>query len=357
MKQVLKKAILVSGLLMAIAPATFAEDMGGDYKFKMKGKLRAFYGQVNSGVEGETAHMTEFNEGNVAAEVKRGGMTGYFEIESREASESPSTIRRITYKMENNVIVGIGTFKPKWGYNFSWGSGTETSEAANFNFYKGLLNKLEGDGLHLGYKAGDHKMGITMYQDDRIHKSSGSTTQIGAMGKFGAIHYRVNSNSAVSDDFAGGETASSSASNVGLKFKGDGYSVSVDSASKSKGYAATSATSATAATDYAFATKATSAKDAYNKLYTESALQGRVDLGANELVVTIATEEIKKDTTDADVETISHTDLVYIVPVAKKANIKFVYGAATTAIATADTTDTETAVTGTFAGLGFFIKF
>ena len=357
MKQVLKKAILVSGLLMAIAPATFAEDMGGDYKFKMKGKLRAFYGQVNSGVEGETAHMTEFNEGNVAAEVKRGGMTGYFEIESREASESPSTIRRITYKMENNVIVGIGTFKPKWGYNFSWGSGTETSEAANFNFYKGLLNKLEGDGLHLGYKTGDHEMGVTMYQDDRIHKSSGSTTQIGAKGKVAGIQYRVNSNSAISDDFAGGTTATSTASNVGLKYKGEGYSVSVDSASKSKGYAATTASSATAATDYAFATKATSASAAYNKLYSESALQGRVMLGADELIITLATEEQKTDKTATDVTTIAHTDIVYVIPVAKKANIKVVYGSASSTTATDDTTDTEDTTTATFAGLGFFIKF
>ncbi|MDX2470126.1 MAG: hypothetical protein QNL04_06070 [SAR324 cluster bacterium] len=348
MKQVLKKAILVSGLLMAITPSVFAEEMGDDYSFKMKGKLRTFYGQLNSGVDGETAHMTEFNEANIAGSVKRGAMTGYFEIESREGSESPTTIRNITYKTAPGIVIGIGTFKPKWGYNFSWGGGTETSEAANFNFYKGLLNKLEGDALQFEYKAGDHKMGITMYQDDRIHKSSGSTTQIGAMGKIGPIHYRVNSNSAVSDDFAGGETASSSASNVGLKYKGEGFAVSVDSASKDKGYAESTSTDDDGVS---------STTDAYSKLYSESALQGRVNIGSDELIVTLATEEYKKDTTGADVTTTAHTDIVYVVPVAKKANIKFVYGSAAETTATDDTTDTEETVTGTFAGLGFFIKF
>ena len=343
MNKGLKIAMIASSIVSLTSPALAEE--GESYKFKMKGKIRTFFGQVNSGVEGTSAYLTEFNEGNIAAEVKSGGVTGYFEIESREGAEAPTTIRRITYKMANGTQIGMGTFKPKWGYNFAWGAGTETSEAANYNIYKGLTNKLEGDGLDISAKIAGQKVGVTIYQDDRIHKDSGTTTQIGAMGKVAGIDYRVNSISAKSDDFQGGPTATSASSNVNFRYKADDFAISIDSANKSKGYAETSSSDAD--------TGETTVSAAYNKLYTDMALQGRVKIGDDELVITLATETEKKDTASAKMTTKAHSDVVYIIPLAKKANLKLIYANKTTSLE--DSTDP--ANSATFAGLGLFVKF
>ncbi|OGG96931.1 MAG: hypothetical protein A2508_08115 [Candidatus Lambdaproteobacteria bacterium RIFOXYD12_FULL_49_8] len=328
-----KSALLASAALI-LASAAYAEgEEASDYEFKVTGKIRSYFGQYTTGATGYSGHMTEFNEGNIAGEVKRGGMKGYYEIESREDNVAPITIRQITYTWENGLTLGVGTFKPKWGYSFSADAFTDTSESAHYGFYKGETTKLEGDGLDLEYKFGDHKVGVNLYEDDRINKTKGSTTQVGAQGKIAGIGYRIGSISALTDDHQGGETAASSAAHLGVEYKADSFFVTLDSASKTKGTPKT--TNAT--------TGITTA--AYETKYTDAALQVGVDVGDDQVVVTLAQEST------GSVTDYAYTNLVYVMPVAKGADIRLLYSAAST------TPASGTATTASFAGLGMVVKF
>ena len=354
MKKGILKVTLISSLLSMVASPLLAEEMAMPmetkapaYKLKMGLNLRTYFGQINSGVEGTSGYMTEVNEGNISGKITSGAVTGYMEVESRAGSATPTTIRNVVYAMPSGLSFGLGTFKQKSSVNFSALAGTGTAATGAANFYVGLTNKLEGEGMKLNYKAGDHKLDFVIYEDDRINKVEGSTTQVGAMGKFGPIKYRVASTSASTDDHTGGTAVASSASNFGAKYDAGAFSVSVDSATKSKGTGAVAAD----------ADAGTSATKAYNKVYTDTALQIGAKIGANKLIVTLATETNAKDTTNADKTTTSHTDLVYSIPLEKNASFKVAYASKASSTATYDTTDTETTTTATFAGVGLVVKF
>ena len=354
MKKGIFKVTLISSLLAMTASPLLAEEMAmpmetkaPEYKLKMGVKLQSYFGQTSSGVEGETGYMTEINEANLSAKVQSGSVKGYFEIESRAGSATPTTIRNIEYTMPSGLDFGLGTFKQKYGVNFAAMAGVGTSGVSGIYGYVGLTNKLEGEGMRLTYKASGHTFGVTLYEDDRIAKTDGGSTQVGAMGKIGPIKYRVASTSASADDHTGGTAVSSSAQNVGVKWAAGGYSVSVDSASKSKG---TGAVAADADNDI-------SASSAYNTDTTDTALQIGAKLGSNKLTVTLATVASMKDTTDADETTNSYTSLVYAIPLEKNATFKVLYLSKASTTATADTTDTEDTITATFAGVGLAVKF
>ena len=347
MKKGLTGAILATALLGLTAPALQAATPTDAYKIKVGLNLRSYFGLVSSGVEGESGYFNEVNEGNLSATITSGAVKGYMEIETREGKVTPTTMRNIVYSMPSGLSLGLGTFKQKSSVNFAATAGSGTAATGKANFYVGLTNKLEGEGLKLGYQAGAHHVAVTMYEDDRINATDGSTTQIGARGKIGPIAYRVTNTSAVSDDHKGGTTVASSGSNVGLKFDGGGFSISVDSASKVKG---TGAVAASAATDDA---AAVTAVDAFDTTYTDTALQAGVKLGDNKLIITVAAETNKTSVTDAKANLTNHTDVVFSIPVAKNAALKVAYAAKSTSVE--DSTDAAT--TATFAGLGLAVKF
>ena len=354
MKKGILKATLISSLLSMAASPLLAEEMAMPmetevpaYKLKMGLNLRSFFGQINSGVEGTSGYMTEVNEGNLSAKVTSGAVTGYMELETRGGKLTPTSMRNVVYAMPSGLSFGLGTFKQKSSVNFSALAGTGTAATGAANFYVGLTNKIEGEGMKLNYKAGDHILGFTMYESDLFGKTDGSTTQVGARGKFGPIAYRVNSSSASADDHTGGTAVASTGSNFGAKYSAGAFSVSVDTAGKSVGTGAVAAD----------ADAGTSASDAYNKVYTDTALQVGAKIGADKLIVTLATETNAKDTTNADKTTTSHMDLVYSIPLEKNASFKVAYASKASTTATFDTTDTETTTTATFAGVGLSVKF
>ena len=353
MKKGILKATLISSLLSMAASPLLAEEMAMPmetkapaYKLKMGLNLRSYFGQVNSGVEGTSGYMTEFNEANLSTKITSGAVTGYMEIESRAGSATPTTMRNIVYSMPSGLTFGLGTFKQKSSVNFAVAAGTGTT-ATDANFYKGLTNKLEGEGMKLTYKAGDHNLDFVVYEKDLIGKTEGSTTQVGAKGKLGPIKYRVASTTASADDHTGGTAVASTGSNFGAKYSAGAFSVSVDSAGKSVGTGAVAAD----------ADAGTSATKAYNKVYTDTALQVGAKIGADKLTVTVATETNAKDTTNADKTTTSHMDLVYSIPLEKNASFKVAYASKASTTATFDTTDTEKTTTATFAGVGLTVKF
>ncbi|MDT8448103.1 MAG: hypothetical protein RRB13_14520 [bacterium] len=331
------KTLVMTGVVAMITTGAYAaDDMGDDYKFKVKGKIRSYFGQYTSGKTvtnaagesvDEASYFQEFNEGNIAGAVERGPMKGYFEIESRAGSSIKATMRQITLDVGNGLNVGVGTFKPKWAYAFSWGAGTETSESHGSGFFSGLLTKLESDGLNVEYKAGDHKMGFTMYEGDLIGKTTGSTMQYGALGKFGAIHYRVGGISSTSDDHTGDTTLAHSGTHVGVQYKMDGMAFSFDNESKTKAKSSTT-----------------------NNTETWNSVQGVIGVGEHEAIVTYGMGSSKDDSAGA-VET-KTTDLavVYVIPVAKKADFRIAYGSS----AEDDTVDTATT---SFAGVGMMVGF
>ena len=358
MKKGIFKVTLISSLLAMTASPLLAEEMAMPmetaapaYKLKMGLNLRSFYGQISSGVDGESGYMTEVNEANITAKVISGSVTGYFELESRAGKAEPTTIRNVVYGMPSGLSFGLGTFKQKSSVNFAAVAGTGSAATGAANFYVGLTNKVEGEGMRIGYKAGDHKLGLTMYEDDRINKTAGSSSQIGALGKFGPIMYRVTSTSASADDHTGGTAVASSASNFGVKWAAGGYSVSVDSASKTKGHGEVTASDEVAATAGDAGTAAVSASDAYNTTYTDTALQVGAKIGAHKLTVTLANESHVDDTTGAEETTVGHTDVVYSIPLEKKADFKLLYASKVTTVGTAD------AVTAGFVGVGLAVKF
>ena len=48
-----------------------------EISFKMTGKVRAYFGQYNSGVEDSASYFQEFGEGNLAADITSGAVSGY----------------------------------------------------------------------------------------------------------------------------------------------------------------------------------------------------------------------------------------------------------------------------------------
>lgn len=340
------KTLVLTGMAAMLSTGAYAAEMGDDYSFKVKGKLRTYFGQYNSGVDGETAYMTEFNEGNLAGAVERGPMKGYFEVESREGSQFKASMRTITMDVGSGLNVGIGTFKPKWGYAFSWGSGMATSDSAKVGFFSGLLNKMEEDGLNVEYKTGDHKMGFTIYEQDAQTKTEGSTTQIGAAGKVAGLAYRVNSLSSTSDAHDGSDTLSHSGTHLGVKYSMDAFAISLDIESKTIQKADSGTTDATTGV-----TTFKNGGDAYNDTTSATSVQGTVNLGDNKLIVTVGSTSEKADYTGASETKIADTDLLYVMPVAKGADFRVAYGSQ------GETPDGGDTVTQSFVGAGMFIKF
>ncbi|OGG99308.1 MAG: hypothetical protein A2600_12525 [Candidatus Lambdaproteobacteria bacterium RIFOXYD1_FULL_56_27] len=257
----------LAALSLGFGPAlAWAED----YNFKVTGKVCAYYGQYNPGVEGESARLTEFNEAKLAGSVERGPVSAYFEIESRQDQLAYAYQRRLDYKLAD-LKLSIGTQVPKESYAFAAGDGTGTSESSLYGFYKGLLLKTELDGLRLEYKFDKIKLGLTSYEADALNTTSSylvtsgngtvsgtksttptssegtlktqkpdSATQAGGLGELGALEFRLSWVNSVTDDHKSGTTKLNHSANlVGLSLSLDGASklISQDATFKKK-YAA-----------------------------------------------------------------------------------------------------------------------
>ncbi|OGG97883.1 MAG: hypothetical protein A2508_08120 [Candidatus Lambdaproteobacteria bacterium RIFOXYD12_FULL_49_8] len=340
MNSKLFKSLAFSLCATLIGSTAFAQD-AEDYNFKVTGKIRSFYGQYNDGSSGHNAYLTEFNEGNIAGSVQRGKMKGYYELESRADSGSIVTMRNVTYALDNGFNFGVGTFKNKAAFAFASDAGTDTAESSKFAFYSGLLTKVEGDGLQLGFKTSDLQLDLYTYESDLLAKTEGSTTEVGAQGKAGAISYRLSAISATTDNHQGGATAGSSGNHLGIQYQADSFGVAVDSAGKSVGHAKATTTSATGVS---------TTTAAYNTVYTDVALMATLNLGDDKLFVTLAQESKKDDTTGAKKTSYGTTNVVYSIPVAKSASINLAYASQST------TPEGGTATTARFFGLGLNIS-
>ena len=96
---VFKKMAFASVALLMAANTSFAQEPAAapaeesvkeEVSFKMSGKIREYFGQYNSGVEGSAAYFQEFGEANMAANVSAGPVSGYFELESRTNALAPN---------------------------------------------------------------------------------------------------------------------------------------------------------------------------------------------------------------------------------------------------------------------------
>ena len=351
-KQFNKILVLVGAAGMLAMPAFAAEPTadGEDYKVKVGGKIRAYFGQYDAGITGEDAYLTNYSEANLQIKVTRGPISALYEVESRNNKEGTTTnMRQVTYNA-GGFSATIGTCKPKASYAFSWGAGTSSS-ATKATFYDGLTIKTEADGLCLGYKAAEAlKVEFTQYNVDALNKDSansnktglkdGSGMQFGALGKFGDLSYRLSSIGTITDDHMGGDTTSHSGNLVGLKYDMGIILVSVDSINK------VIETGAGIDTDTGESTLA------YKTTTKDQSLQLGYTMGnKHSLLLTVATQSIQADSAGA-LETVNtFTDGVYSIPMAKGADMRLVYGQKSEKEGEADP------LVASFAGLGMFAKF
>ena len=363
MKQFFRSSLILASLLPVLTPFAHAE--GDEYNFKVTGKVRSYYGQYNTGVDGQSARLTEFNEANLAGSVERGPVSAYFEIESRHDQLAYAYQRRVDYKL-GDFKLSLGTQVPKESYAFAADAGTETSESSLYGFYKGLLLKTELDGLRLEYKINKIKLGLTSYEADALNTTSsylvtsgtgtvsgtksttptssegtlktqkpGSATQVGVFGELGPIDFRLSVvNSVTNDHTSGYKKLSHSANLVALKYKLESLNLSLDAASKSLDQDGT-----------------------YKKKYSDNAFQAvYVFENQQALTVTLGSEayqDEKNSATKANDTTTRTTNLVYKFPIIKDADLRVLYGSqAVQSEATGGAT-----TSASFAGAGLVAKF
>src|SRR3989339_428203 len=215
---VFKKMAFASVALLMAANTSFAQEPAAapaeesvkeEVSFKMSGKIREYFGQYNSGVEGSAAYFQEFGEANMAANVSAGPVSGYFELESRTNALVSAVQRRLDAKL-GDLKLSFGTIVPKESYAIADDSdtGTMTSDSNAFGFYKGELIKTELDGFRAEYKINKVSLGVTLYEADALNADTYAMVK-------GSTAETTDSNGDTSDTY----TASSSSVFAAKTFK------------------------------------------------------------------------------------------------------------------------------------------
>jgi len=368
--EIFKKLALVSLSGLMVTTAAYA---GDDTSVKIGGKLRAYVGQYTSGVKNENAHLVEFGEANLGTKIKKGNLSAYFELESRNQGTMSAIQRRADAKF-GDFKVSFGTIKPKESYALADDSntGTMTSDSHGVGFYKGELIKTEAQGVRFEYKINKIKAGVSLYVVDpmnshkykftdgkvstttettisgttatststsKIGKShttgikeykAGSGTQVGAHGYVGPIEFSLSSLSSKTDDHTSTATVlSHSGTQVGVRYKVmDSLKVSVDSGAK------------------------TIAKDKVEtKKTSDTAVQVQYKFGDDSVVATVANVDYKESDKTASDYTEAVTSAIYNMNLAKHTDFKFLYAT------TAHTPKTGDVITKSYVGAGLFVKF
>lgn len=340
------QASLLGAAAMVMASPAFAEEAKSE-GVKLGGSIKTYFVQTGTGETGNSARLQSFSEANLGAKVKRGNVTGFFELEQRARVDSTTTRRWVSYDMDN-IKMTVGTVVNKETTSFAVKGGASTTAMSNQGFFKGLLVFTEMDGLGVNFKISDAAViSATMYDGDffkaanygstNTGKTTGSTTQVGAKGKIGALQYRVASVTGTSIDYddSTAEKPSSAGSQLGVKYALDSMSVSLDMGSKKVATAKT-----TSAAEYATTT-------------SDMALQAKVKVGEAKVIVTLATQTKNTDKTGAKSTDDAYTNLAYTIPLAKGARMEFLY-ASQAVTNNADTTKSHTIST---MGVGLFTKF
>jgi hypothetical protein len=315
------KAVLTVALVAGLAGPAMAET-------KIGGKVAAYFGQYNSGVDGTAAYFDEADEVNLDVVSQRGPVKAYFQIESDRAGGTDyfhNTRRSVAYQMNESIGFNIGTNVTGVPFSILSGMKAHTVPGEFIGVYWAFA---EGDGLGVNIGLGEGmKAQVTLYDGDVLSNPftgnagvSGSATQLGFDGKFGAIAAKLSYVMSNTDNHmdATPDATSNSAYNAGVKYAMEGLSFSLDLFSKTMDQADPD---------------------------TGNALQVRADAGPGNVIFTYASRA------KANKDALGWINLAYDINLSEGAGMQVVYTSNTT------TPDGGSATTASYIGAGFYAGF
>ncbi|MDH5560568.1 MAG: hypothetical protein OEY59_06890 [Deltaproteobacteria bacterium] len=303
-------------------------------EFKPGFKVATYFGQFTPSTPSENAHFESTHEANLKLKGSEGDISGYFEIEARNAahnkgSDFKNTQRRLDYKT-GSFKISVGTIVPKEANGYSAKGGTKTSQTKSIGAFEGLLAKTEADGLRVQYEIGEDLLaGLSLYSVDALNgNTEGSANQLGFMGKFGPIGLKISIANGESNDHTGtGPTLRSGNNNLSLLYKSDLFKASLDLTTKKE---------TTPKTDILPETSTETA---------DKALQISIGIGETKALITYALRDIKDESSE------NWLNLVCDFPINKKTGIQVVY------LSKTQTPKIGDALSENFIGTGFYGSF
>lgn len=345
---------LIAGGMVTSSPLMAGPPMPTGDGMRVGGSFNEFFGQYDSGINGESARLENRAEANIKFTGAQGPLSAFAEVEVRDTDQSEKVKKELfglqrwvqfkkdAFSLRIGTIVNLGTI----GYTVD--GGIRTSSLEDFGAVDSSLvyaGFTEADGIRAAYQAGPVNLSLTLYGsasalqtkfDNKYAPLPGQSVQFSAFGGFGPLGFRTAFTTETLDDptNATDKTMTNTYTHLGVKYRSGKMAV---------------------AYDYASAT--IEMKDTFNPMlvgkekdHSSNSIQvSMAEAGPGKVIATYALKENKLEGTKTDSET--DLNLVYDIPLAPFTGAQIIYLTRTNAPEVGD------AVTSSFIGGGLYARF